>query len=62
MEKEKKAFNETEYKKEFNKNTYKNYAIRVRKDNKPVIEKLESQTSKNAYIINLIEEDIKKHK
>lgn len=62
-----KAFNETlkefdqiEYIKDYNKETYKRYSLMIRKDNVDVIEKLESQPSKNAYIISLIEKDIGK--
>ena len=50
-----------DYKNLFNKTNYKNVAIRIRKDNINVIQKLESVTSKNAYIISLIEKDIKQH-
>ena len=54
-----KEFDKTEYIKEYNKDNYKNVAIRIRKDNKAVIDKLNSVPSKNAYIIGLIEKDIR---
>lgn len=44
----------------FLKKTYKQYILRIRNDNTPVIKKLESQKSKNAYITKLIEQDINK--
>ena len=50
------------YKNQFNRENYFNVAIRIRKDNKPVIDKLQSVPSKNAYIIGLIEADLKKEK
>ena len=47
-------FDQTKYIKEFNKKTYKDYKLRVRRDNVKVIEKLEQQDSINGYIIKLI--------
>ena len=55
-----KEFDQIEYIKDYNKETYRRYSLMIRKDNTAVIEKLESQPSKNAYIISLIEKDIGK--
>ena len=59
MEKEKK-FNKREYMDEYYKKTYKSVAFRVRKDETEVLQHLEKQTSKSAYILNLIKKDMKK--
>lgn len=56
------SFNQIEYIKDFNKVTYKSYAIRIRKDNHNLISWLEKQPSKNAYIIDLIEKDMNQNK
>lgn len=55
-------FDQIDYIKEFNKITYKNYAIRIRKDRNDLITWLDQQPSKNAYIIDLIEKDMNQHK
>lgn len=52
------AFNQQKYIDRFNKETYKMFPFRVRKDNVEVINKLNSVPNKNKYIINLIEENI----
>lgn len=45
----------------WNKKTYYNVSIRIRKDNEmDIIKWLDSQDSKNAYIIGLIKNDMKK--
>lgn len=45
----------------WNKKTYYNVSIRIRKDNEiDIIKWLESQESKNAYIIGLIKKDMEK--
>ena len=45
----------------WNKKTYYNVSIRIRKDNEiDIIKWLESKESKNAYIIGLIKKDMKK--
>ena len=45
----------------WNKKTYYNVSIRIRKDNEiDIIEWLESKESKNAYIIGLIKKDMEK--
>ena len=51
-------FNQTKYINDYKRSHYKNYAFRVRKDNTRLIEHLENQPNKNAYIIKLIEDDI----
>lgn len=52
------SFNRQHYINEFNKQTYKMFPLRVRKDNDVVIQKLDTIRNKNNYIINLIEKDI----
>ena len=52
------AFNQIKYIDEFNKETYKMFPFRVRKDNMSVINKLNSVSNKNKYIVGLIENDI----
>ncbi len=58
--KEKTLNKANEYRKQFNKDNYKNVAIRIRKEETAVLNKLESVPSKNAYIIGLIKKDIKR--
>lgn len=53
--------NKINYNNQYNKDSYFNVAIRIRKDNTEVINKLNSVKSKNAYIIDLIEQDIKRN-
>lgn len=48
----------TNYINEYNKENYKMYPFRVRKDNDSVIEKLNSIPNRNKYILDLIENDI----
>lgn len=55
-----KKFDQIEYMNEYNKSTYKNYSIRIRKTETELINYLDMQESKNAYIINLIKKDMKK--
>lgn len=52
------GFNQTEYIKKYNKNIYKMYPIRIRKDNVKIMDKLNSVSSVNKYINELIEKDI----
>lgn len=54
--------NKINYNNQYNKDSYFNVAITIRKDNTEVINKLNSVKSKNAYIIDLIEQDIKRSK
>ena len=42
----------------YNKNTYKMYQFRVRKDEVDLIEKLDNTSHRNRYITNLIKEDL----
>lgn len=44
----------------FAKKTYKTFLLKIRRDNLPVLDKLAEVQSKNKYIIELIENDIKK--
>jgi len=52
------AFNQKEYINDYNKNIYKMFPFRVRKDNKEIIEKLGSVPSMNKYILSLIDNDL----
>ena len=52
------SFNQQEYIKKYNKDIYKMYPFRVRKDNVDIINKLESVDSINGYINTLIENDV----
>ena len=52
------SFNQKEYIGNYNKNTYKMFPFRVRKDDVEIIDKLMSVPSMNAYIYCLIENDI----
>lgn len=52
------SFNQKEYIGEYNKQTYKLYPFRVRKDDLSVIEKLASVPNLNKYIYSLIDNDI----
>ena len=52
------AFNQQKYIDDFNKETYKMFPFRVRKDNIEVINKLNNVPSKNKYIVSLIENNI----
>ena len=51
-----------ELNRKYKKETYEKLTIRVRKDDKEILEKLESVESKNAYILDLIRKDIKASK
>ena len=52
------AFNQQKYIDDFNKETYKMFPFRVRKDNIEVINKLNNVSNKNKYIVSLIENNI----
>ena len=52
------SFNQKSYINEFNKNTYKMYPFRVRKDNAVIIDKLSNTRNINKYITSLIDKDI----
>ena len=52
------AFDQKAYISEFNKETYKMFPFRVRKDNSKVINKLKNVRNKNKYITELIENNI----
>lgn len=53
-------FNQAEYIADFNKKNYRHYHIKVNLKDKAIIDHLEKQSNKNGYIINLIENDIKR--
>ena len=52
------SFNQKAYINNFNKNTYKMFPFRVRKDDSAVIEKLKTIPNVNKYIRTLIDNDI----
>ena len=52
------SFNQKQYISNFNKDKYKSYLLRVKKENMNIINKLESLTNKNEYINSLIEKDV----
>jgi predicted nucleotidyltransferase len=52
------SFNQKQYISNFNKDKYKSYLFRVKKENMNIINKLESLTNKNEYINSLIEKDV----
>ena len=52
------AFNQQKYIDGYNKETYKMFPFRVRKDNVEVINKLNNVRNKNKYIVSLIENNI----
>ena len=51
-------FDQKKYVNNFNKETYKSFLIRVRKDNKAIMEKLEGERNVNNYILKLIDNDV----
>lgn len=61
MEKERKKYDSQFGKKnyDYKRKKYKRYIVLVRKDDDEIINKLNSVKSKNKYINNLINEDIK---
>ena len=52
------AFNQRKYISNYNKETYKMFPFRVRRDNGIVINKLYNTRNKNKYITDLIEKDV----
>ena len=52
------SFNQKKYINDFNKQTYKMFPFRVRKDNKLVIDHLNNIRNKNKYLVDLIETQI----
>ena len=52
------SFNQKQYISNYNKETYKMFPFRVRKDNDIVINKLNNIRNKNKYITELIEKDV----
>lgn len=61
MKKEnKKIFDANEYNRNFSKENYKHYHLKVSKKDEDIIKKIESQKNKNKYIIDLIREQLKR--
>lgn len=56
------SFNQNKYINEYNKNTYKMYQFRVRKDDNKIIKFLDKKNERNNYLISLIKNDINKKK
>ena len=56
------SFNQLDYIKEFNKKTYKRYIVQIRNERVDLINWIDQQPSKNAYIIDLIEKDMNRCK
>ena len=56
------SFNQNKYINEYNKNTYKMYQFRIRKDNNKMIKYLDNKKERNNYILSLIDADIDKKK
>ena len=54
------SFNQVEYISKFNKNNYKMYQYRVKKNDKELIDYLDKKENRNNYILSLINEDINK--
>ena len=54
------SFNQVEYISKFNKNNYKMYQFRVKKNDKELIDYLDKKENRNSYILSLINEDINK--
>lgn len=52
------SFDQKKYIDNYNKQTYKMYPFRVRKDDIELINKLDSLSNRNSYITSLIKEDI----
>lgn len=56
------SFNQIKYINEYNKNTYKMYQFRVRKEDNKIIKFLDKITERNSYILSLIKKDISTNK
>lgn len=55
-------FDQKKYASEFNKNNYKQFTLRINKNETDVLEQLAKQKSVNGYITDLIRDDIKSKK
>jgi len=51
-------FDQKKYVNNYNKETYRMFPFRVRRDNKSIMEKLESERNVNSYILKLIDNDV----
>ncbi len=56
----KKYKNYTDYLNRYNKNNYRQIAFRIRNDEIEVIEHLDKQENKSAYLLELVKEDMKR--
>ena len=56
------SFNQIKYINEYNKNTYKMYQFRVRKEDNKIIKFLDKISERNSYILSLIKKDISTNK
>ena len=54
-----KEFNQLEYIKQFNKENYKHYHLKVNLKDRDVIKRLDEVKNKNGYILELIRKDIR---
>ena len=52
------GFDQKKYINSYNKDTYKTFLLRIRKDNKSIMEKLTNESNVNKYIMDLIDNDI----
>lgn len=55
-------FDQSKYIQEYQKQTYKRYSFQVRKEEKALIDWINSHSNKQAYIINLIRSDMERNK
>ena len=53
------SFNQKDYISKFNKDTYKMYQLRIKRDDKELIDKLDNVKNRNSYLTSLIENDIR---
>lgn len=51
-------FDQKKYVNSYNKETYRMFPFRVRRDNRAIMEKLESEKNVNSYILKLIDNDV----
>lgn len=54
------SFNKAAYISKFNKDTYKMYQFRVRKDNTAIINALDNSSNRNEYLVSLVDADVNK--
>ena len=56
------GFNQNEYINNYNKNTYKMYQFRIRKEEAKMIRYLDGKKDRNSYLLSLIRQDIDRKK